>query len=95
MAQRVTNPTSIHEDMGSIPGLTSAHPVVSVVVAVAGTYSSDLTPAWEFPYTAGEALKSKEGRKESKQVSQNYYHSCPQHLQSLQSSAHCPFWEPP
>ena len=41
MAQQVKNPTSIHKDVSSIPGLTQwiKDPLVSVGVAKAGSYS--------------------------------------------------------
>ena len=58
VAQRLTNPTSLHEDTGLIPGLRIQSccelwcrsqmwlaPGVAVAVAQVGSYSSDWTPS--------------------------------------------------
>ena len=61
MAQRVKNPTSIHEDTGSIPGLAPwvknlvllwlwCRPAAAVLIRPL---------AWEPPYATGAALKNK------------------------------------
>ena len=36
---------------------------VAVAVVETGSYSSDLTPAWELPYATGAALKNKKSKK--------------------------------
>ena len=66
------NAASIHEDLGSTPGLPqwvrgsgsgvdvscSVGCSLAVAVALAGGYSCDLTPrAWELPEVVGVALK--------------------------------------
>ena len=45
VAQRVTNPTSICEDAGSIPALAQRVKASGVAVAVAGSCSSTSTPS--------------------------------------------------
>ena len=56
MAQQVKNPTSIHEDAGSIPHFCGGvQPQVSLLAAAA--LIGPLT--WELPYAAGMALKRK------------------------------------
>ena len=48
MAQQVKNPTSIHEDLGSIPGLTQGvnDPVLSQAIDVGHRQASDLVLLW-------------------------------------------------
>ena len=70
VAQQVTNPTSIHEDVGSIPGLTqwvkgsgAGHRCGSDPVFLWLWHrlaaAAPIPPlAWEFPYASGSALKS-------------------------------------
>ena len=61
MVQRVTNPASIHEDVGSIPGTTQWVKDLALLwlwyrlaaAALIGPLS------WELPYVAGAALKRK------------------------------------
>ena len=67
MVQQVKNPTSIHEDASSIPGL------IQWVKDLAwpGLWHRSAAPAripplaWEHPYAANAALKSKEKKKSS------------------------------
>ena len=68
VAQRVTYPTSIQEDAGSIPDLNQwvKDPTLLWVwcrLAAAGL----IQPlAWELPYAAGAALKRQDEKKKSK-----------------------------
>ena len=60
VAQRVTNPTSICEDAGSIPGLAQRVKASGVAVAVA---AAPLRPlVWDLTYATGVVLKSKKKR---------------------------------
>ena len=53
-----TNPTSIHEDVGSIPRRGSHLALLWLWHRLAAT--APIQPlAWEFPYAEGTALKSK------------------------------------
>ena len=61
VAQRVTNPTSIHEDAGSIPGLMQD--VKDLAMPWLWRRPPAAAPirslAWELPCAAGAVLKSK------------------------------------
>ena len=75
MTQRLTNPTSIHEDVGSIPGLiqwirhccrelwcrsqTQLGSGVAVSVDRSVATAPVGPPAWKCTYAAGVALKDK------------------------------------
>ena len=60
MAQWVTNPTSIQENVGSIPGLTQW--VKDLVLQWHRPAALIQSLAWELPYAAGAALKSRKKR---------------------------------
>ena len=72
VAQRLRNPTSIHEDVGSIPVLAQWIRDLALLWLWRRREATALIPplAWESPYAAGMALESqKEKRKKEKDCS--------------------------
>ena len=74
VAQQLTNPTRIHEDAGSIPGLTwrVGDPVLPWAVAQAGSCSSDSTPSLRTSICCGCSPKKWKEKKRKREKGNDY-----------------------
>ena len=63
----VTNPTSVLEDTGSIPGLAQGSQIKDLVLPRLAAAAPIRPLAWELPYAAGAALKKKRKKERKKE----------------------------